>query len=272
MKKILLTTLALAVFSYSQAQEQDSTKTEKKSKGENTVVTIGKGSVEIKVGNDTTVVKKEKKVVKYPKLTFGLTFEHFDIGYAKYHTGSDFSTPAGYDFLETKGSKTSNVGFDFAQMGIRFSPDFKIMLAAGLDWNHMRLVNDVTIQPKQGTLTATQDGISYSKNRFSSRYLRIPLYFEYRSPQNNHGKRASIVFGPEVGFLLNGKMKQISNERGKVKVKDDYNFEPFRYGANLRIGFGGAGLFFKYYMNDVFAKNQGPADYKNLNFGLTFGF
>ena len=55
-------------------------------------------------------------------------------------------------------------------------------------------------------------------------------------------------------------------------TEDDYNLEPFRYGANIRIGYGGAGLFLKYYMNDVFAKGQGPADYKNLNFGLTFGF
>jgi hypothetical protein len=81
-----------------------------------------------------------------------------------------------------------------------------------------------------------------------------------------------VVFGPEVGFLLNGKVKQVSKENGKEKFKDDYNLEPLRYGGNIRIGYGGAGLFFKYYLNDVFAKNQGPADYKNLNFGLTFGF
>ena len=136
----------------------------------------------------------------------------------------------------------------------------------------MRLKQNVTIKPENPVLAADVDAITYEKNRFSSRYLRVPLYFEYRTSQNDKGKRATIVFGPEVGFLLNGKVKQVSKENGKVKVKDDYNFEPFRYGANARIGYGGAGLFFKYYMNDVFAKNQGPADYKNLNFGLTFGF
>ncbi|MEO5910664.1 MAG: outer membrane beta-barrel protein [Pelobium sp.] len=274
MKRIYLTVIGLAMLGLTtKAQEQDTVITKTKKDG-NTVVTIGNGSVKIMVGDkDTTIVKKEKKTVKYPKATFGLTFEHFDIGLSQYHTGSDFGAPTGYDYLETETWKTSNVGFDFAQMGIRFNPNFKVMLAAGLDWNHMRLKQNVTIQPEKSTLTAVDDSpIQYDKNRFSSRYLRVPLYFEYRTPQNGKGKRASIVFGPEVGFLLNGKVKQKSGENGKVKFKDDYNFEPFRYGANLRVGYGGAGLFFKYYMNDVFAKGEGPADFKNLNLGLTFGF
>jgi hypothetical protein len=272
MRNIILTVIGLTVASLTQAQTQDSIKILKK--GTSTSFKIDSSGVIITVGKaDSTVkTKKVEKPVKYPDLTFALTFEHFDIGYSKYHTGSDFSVPSGYEFLESRAGKTSNIGFDFLQMGLRFSPNFKIALAAGLDWNHIRLEKNVTIRPDQAVLSATVDAIAYDKNRLSSRYLRVPLYFEYRSPQNTKGKRASIVFGPEVGFLINGKVKQKSSENGKVKVKDDFNFEPFRYGANLRIGYGGAGLFFKYYMNDVFAKNQGPADYKNLNFGLTFGF
>lgn len=272
MKRIYLIALAIFVAGYTQAQtEQDSTVTIKKNS--KTSIKIGDGEVKITVGDADSTKKKIVKPVKYPKLSFGLTFEHFDIGLSKYHTGSDFSVPMGYEYLESNPWKTLNIGFDLIQMGIRFNPNVKVMLAAGLDWNHIRLKDNVTIQPEKPTLTKVDDAIEYEKNRFSSRYIRVPLYFEYRTPQNDKGKRASVVFGPEVGFLLNGKVKQVSKENGKQKFSaDDYNFEPFRYGANLRIGYGGAGLFFKYYMNDVFAKNQGPADYKNLNFGVTFGF
>lgn len=275
MKKIYLTLIVAFMAQFVNAQTVDSVETDsiKITKNKTTRVVIEAGPVKVSVGdNDST--KKAKKAVKYPNLTFGLTFEHFDIGLSRYHTGSDFGTPTGYDYLETDTWKTSNVGFDLLQLGLRFSPNIKVMLAAGLDWNHMRLKQDVTIAAEKPTLQLQQpqDDINYSKNRFSSRYVRVPLYFEYRSPQNKKGKRASIVFGPEVGFLLNGKVKQISKENGKEKFKDDYNLDPFRYGANFRIGYGGAGLFFKYYMNDVFAKGEGPADYKNLNFGLTFGF
>lgn len=276
MKKIYLTAIAICISQLLSAQVADSVKTDstKVKKSNKFHVLIEEGSVEVSVGDADSVktTKKAKKTVSYPDIVFGLTFEHFDIGLSQYHTGSDFGAPVGYDDLETETWKTSNVGFDLVQFGVRFTPNIKVMLAAGLDWNHMRLKKNVTIQPEQPILTITNDAIDYSKNRFSSRYIRVPLYFEYRSPQGKKGKRTSIVLGPEVGFLLNGKVKQVSSKNGKVKFKDDYNLEPFRYGANIRVGYGGAGLFFKYYMNDVFAKGQGPADYKNLNFGLTFGF
>lgn len=271
MKKIYLIAIVVCIAQFLYAQTTDSVKIDSvQVKRNNSHVTIEAGPVKVSVGErDST--KKREKIVKYPNLTFGLTFEHFDIGLSKYHTGSDFGAPDGY-LLETDTWKTSNVGFDLLQLGLRFSPNIKVMLAAGLDWNHMRLKNNVTIEAEQPTLTITSETIDYSKNRFSSRYVRVPLYFEYRSPQNKKGNRTSIVFGPEVGFLLNGKVKQVSKENGKEKFKDDYNLEPFRYGGSVRIGYGGAGLFFKYYLNDVFAKGEGPADYKNLNFGLTFGF
>lgn len=269
MKKVYLILVGLLTMGvFAQAQESDTVVITKRTK--RVVVNSDGVNVTIDTKSSDTVYKSPSS--RYPKLTFGLTFEHFDIGLSKYHTGSDFGTPVGYEYLETDTWKTSNVGFDFLQTAIRFTPNFKIMLAAGLDWNHMRLKQDVTIQADEATLTKVDDAVHYEKNRFSSQYLRVPLYFEYRSPQNHKGKRASIVLGPEVGFLLGGKVKQISKENGKQKFKDDYNLEPFRYGANIRIGYGGAGLFFKYYLNDVFAKNEGPADYKNLNFGLTFGF
>jgi hypothetical protein len=269
MKKIYLFVIALLIVGTTQAQQQDTLKILKK--GTKTSMIIDSNGVSITVGAADSV-KKEKKMVKYPHATFGLTSEHFDIGFGKYHTGSDFSAPAAYPFLANRAGKTLNLGFDFLQFGVRFNPNFKVMLEAGFDWNLIRLTQNVTIQPNKPTLTATQDAIVYDKNRLSNKYLRIPLYFEYRTPQGEKGKRLSIVAGPEVGFLLDGKVKQKSGEKGKVKFKDDYNFAPFRYGGSVRLGYGGAGIFFKYYMNDVFAKNQGPADYKNLNFGLTLGF
>lgn len=270
MKKIILSAIGLAMFSLAQAQEQD-TIIIKKDKTGKTVFRVDSDGLKIEIGKKDSL-KNSKKTTKYPKMNFGFNIEHFDIGLAKYHSGSDFSIPSSYSFLENKPSKTLNVGIDLFEMGIRFNPNFKILMAAGIDWNLIRLQQNVTIIPDNPILAATTDAIKYDKNRFSSRYLRIPLYFEYRTAQNDKGKRATIVFGPEIGFLLDAKMKQKSSEKGKVKIEDDFNFEAFRYGSNVRIGYGGAGVFFKYYMNDVFAKNQGPADYKNLNFGLTFGF
>jgi hypothetical protein len=155
-------------------------------------------------------------------------------------------------------------------MGYRFNSNFKIYVAGGFDWNLIRLRKNITMQPDKPTLTYTTDPIAYSKNRFSSSYFHIPLNFELRSKENRKGRRFYAVLGPEVAFLIDGKVKQISEENGKQKFNDDYNFSEFRYGGTLRLGTNGLAIFAKYYANDMFdsAPQKGL---KNMQFGLTFG-
>lgn len=271
MKQLIL--IACTMFSFAQLAQAQATDSTVVKKEKNAQVEISKEGVNIHIGK-TDSTKKDNKG-SFPKVSFGLNIEHFDIGLSKYHNGSDFGFPSSYGFLENNTWKTHTVGFDLLQFGVRFNSNFKVALAGGIDWNHIRLERDVTIRPDAAVLIADPSSeTNLKKNRFSSRYVRVPLYFEYRSNQGKDGKRFSLVAGPEVGFLIDGKVKQKTNGGEKIKVKDDYNFTQFRYGANVRLGYGGAGLFFKYYFNDVFADNTAPGleGYKNLSFGLTFGF
>ncbi|WP_207429730.1 outer membrane beta-barrel protein [Pedobacter sp. SYSU D00535] len=207
------------------------------------------------------------------KFSFQLTLARVDLGLATYMENGSYtlSSPQAKN-LEYETLKTHNFGFEFLQTGYRFNSYFKIYLGAGLDWNHIRLKNNVTILSDQPELTFKEEDIEFKKNRFSSTYLRIPLSFQFRTKDDQKGNKVYFVAGPEVGFLINGKTKQVSEEQGKVKFKDDFNFNPFRYGAFARVGYGLAGLYVKYYANDVFAENRGPSDFKNVNFGIMVGF
>lgn len=250
------------------AKAQEEVKVKRKHK-----IEIGSEGVSVRIGVNDSLEAKRKS--KYPRVYYGINFEHFDLGMSKYHNGSNFDFPDNYKFLDHEQWKTHTFGFDALQFGVRFNPNFKIMIAAGLDWNHIRLKRkDITILADNPVLDYVVDPtLDLKKNRFSSRYLRLPLYFEYRSYLSND-KKFTLVGGPEVGFLIDGKLKQKSQNGDKTKIKDNFNFEKFRYGANIRMGYGAAGLFFKYYFNDIFARDQAPGleDYKNLSFGLTFGF
>jgi hypothetical protein len=239
-----------------------------------TIIQIGKtitirsrnSDATVTLGSANTTVAKPKKSV-----SIGFDFTRFDLGFSRYLDQGSFTLSPANANLDFMPAKTSNVGFDFFQFKYKPSDKFRFYIGAGLDWNHIRLNNNVTFQKNQATLTATQDVISFTKNRFSSRYLRIPIGFDFtKTIQNEH--KLHLVIGPELGFLLNGKVKQESKERGKEKFKDDYNFNPFRYGAFVRVGYKGMGIYTKYYFNDVFAKGQGPAELKNISFGLSMGF
>lgn len=213
------------------------------------------------------------KSVANPKGRFvgGVTFTRFDIGFTRLVDNSSFSLSPANDFLDYKEFKSSTVSFDLLDYGYRFNTNFKVYLAAGLDWTMLRLKRDITIKRNAPTLDYDPEtGVDFSKNRFSSFYVHVPLGFQFRTNENDRGKRFYFVVAPEVSFLLNGKVKQISKENGKQKFRDDYNFEPVRLGGTLRVGYGWIGLFGKYYVNDMF-DSAAQAGLKNMSFGITFG-
>jgi opacity protein-like surface antigen len=209
---------------------------------------------------------------KAPGFSIGLTFSRFDLGLATLVDNGSFTLSPKNEFLRYRSWKTSNVGFDVFQFGYRFNSSFKIYISGGFDWTLIRLREDITILPNQPVLTYRPDSIHYSKNRFSSSYLRIPLSFDFRTKEDSRGNRAHFVIGPDVGLLLGGRVKQISHENGKQKIDDDYHFAKVRYGGFVRMGYSGWGIFAKYYVNDMFENSPEQKGLKNFSFGFTFGF
>ena len=264
MKQLILTTaffslLNIGASTIAQAQK-DTVKTK------NVEITYGVG-ISIKEKKDTT----RKMEAGNARFVGGITFTRLDIGFAKLVDNGSFSLSPANDFLDYKPWKTSTLSFDVLQMGYRFNNHFKVYLAGGFDWTHIRLDKDITFQKNTPRLEDyVVEPIEFSKNRFSSSYVHFPLNFEFRTKENYMGKRVRVVVGPEIGFLLGGKVKQVSSERGKVKEKDNYHFTPFRYGAAVRVGYGGLGVFAKYYASDTF-ETTNQKGLKTMAFGLTFG-
>lgn len=258
---ILVSGLTFLVSSNASAQ-QDSTKNKKINYGQS--ITIG--PMVVTTHNRDTVRKDPNRA----RFVGGITFTRFDIGFSKLIDNGQFDLSPANEFLDYRAGKTSNVSFDIMQFGYRFNSNFKIYIAGGFDWTLMRLKKDITMQKNTADLSYINEPIHFSKNRFSSSYVHIPLNFEFRTGESSRGNRFYFVVGPEIGFLLNGKVKQISDERGKEKFKDDYNFAPFRYGGTVRVGWNSLAFFAKYYASDMFDSTP-QKGVKNMAFGLTFG-
>ncbi len=239
----------------------------------------------IKMKNDTVIIKhrpkktnnihidSEKHEAK-PGFSIGLTvFSDFYLGFATMLDNGSFTLSAKNDFLSYNQAKTSNVGFNFFKFGYRFNDNFKVTLNAGFDWTLIRLHQNIDIVPDVPTLQYVVNNTNhYSKNRFSSNYLLLPLSFDLRTSRPAHGDRFSVIFGPEVGFLIDGMQKQISPERGKTKNFNDFHFTRFEYGGFTRIGYGNLGIYAKYYFNDMFENSPNQAGLKSFSFGITTAF
>jgi len=276
MKRIIFTAIfcaaATAVFAQGRDTAKTVTDTIRTKKGTTIRFGAGEDASYIRINKNGDTVEKYHHHSKAPGFSFGITLARLDLGFATIMDHNSFTLQPQNQFLSYRQSKTSNVGFDVLQFGYRFDSSFKIYLSGGFDWTNIRLRDNITIQEHQPVLTYVQDNIDFSKNRFSSTYLRIPLSFDFRTAEDSRGNHFHFVFGPEGGFLLDGGVKQISAEYGKQKFSDSYNFTTFRYGPFMRIGYGAWGLFAKYYVNNMFENSPEQDGLHNFSFGIMLGF
>jgi len=203
---------------------------------------------------------------------YGITFSRIDLGLAKLVDNGSFTLSDNNRDLRYRPGKTTNFGFDVLQAGYRFNDRFRIFLSGGFDWTYIRLREDIDFLENTTPLTWEHSDIDYEKNRLTATYLRLPLTFEWRSKYYSGVGRLRFAAGPEGGFLIKGTQRFKSDELGKQKFKDDYNFTQFRYGAFARFGVGAFGIYAKYYFNDLFENSPDQAGLQTFTFGLMLGF
>lgn len=199
----------------------------------------------------------------------------FSIGYnGLLENGSTSLSPANQG-LNLVNGKSTNVNLTYNHYFNIYKENVRLSVGLGLDWNNYRLAGDSSLRSNAPKFTMYQDStngkaIDFSKNKLLARYATLPVMLHFQSNELNNGKRIGVSGGVELGYLINGRLKQISEEKGKTKVNDSFNLNELRYGFIGRVHYGSVGIYGKYYPQSVFNSNEGP----NLNtfcVGLTFG-
>ncbi len=239
------------------------------------MVTIEKSGDHDSADNDKHRGQGVKVTTDHPKKSYpiyGITFSRIDLGLAKLVDNGSFTLSGNNRDFRYRPSKTVNFGFDVLQAGYRFNDNFRIFLSGGFDWTYIRLRENIDFLENTTPLAWDHSNVDFSRNRLTSTYLRLPLTFELRSKHHSGIGRVKFAFGPEGGFLLKGTQRFKSDEFGRQKFTDDYNFTQFRYGAFARFGVGSFGLYAKYYLNDIFENSPDQAGLQNFTFGVMMGF
>ncbi|MGY4538580.1 hypothetical protein ACVW0P_003000 [Mucilaginibacter sp. UYNi724] len=268
MKSLIFTTLiclaATALFA-----QTDTVKTSfDTAKTRRTRIRLGFGDDVTQVAiNDTNSVHS-----KAPGFSFGLTFTRFDIGLSTLNDNGSFKLSPTNQFLNYRSWRSSNIGFDIVQLSYRFNSSFRIYTAGGFDWTNIRLRESVTILRNQAPLAYTVDNVKYDKNRLSATYIRVPVAFDFRTHDDDDGRRFHFVGAAELGLRISSSLKQESKENGSQKLSGNYNFAKFRYGASFRVGYGAIGVFSKYYFNNMFENSPAQDGLRNFTFGMSVGW
>lgn len=245
MKKILVVFLVLltgAAF----ASETDSVKVEKKKK-ELTAEELAKKSAKQAKRSEA-----EKKFQKFSKDRFALDFTFNNWIYK--------SSDPKFDGLKTKWySRGVNIYFswDFRIKKSRFS------IAPGIGYSSSNIYNrHQLVEDSAGIhFTPLVNESNYKVNKIALQYVDIPVEFRIKTNPDKFENCWKFAIGFKAGIRVDAHTKQKTKINNVVKVDVERRFPDFnlfRFGPMIRIGYSSFNITAYYGVLNVFKKDRGP--------------
>ncbi len=174
----------------------------------------------------------------------------------------DLSGPTPFS-LGLWGSRTVNIYYQY-EMRILKSR-FSFVPGVGLSLERFKFRNEHTLgYATNGDLimippaSASVPGIR--KSQLITNYIDVPLEIRYSLKPQDPARSFKISVGGRIGYMYDSFTKlqyKENSEVKKLKNKQDFNLNKFRYGLTGRIGFGGLSLFCYYNLTPLFEEGNG---------------
>jgi hypothetical protein len=183
-------------------------------------------------------------------------------GYFNQRTNS-IETPSGYGFLELDYARSRSFAWNMGQYNFHIVKNYvQLVTGFGLEWNSYALRRNVSLVPNGDSVLAVTEPLDFSKNKLKSTWINAPVMLEFntsKNPERNFHLGAGVTFGYNI---FRNRLKQeftMNGDEQKRVLRDDFNINPFRYSATVRVGYGNFTLFVNYGLNELFKSNRGPA-------------
>jgi len=155
-------------------------------------------------------------------------------------------------------------GFHFGytkDMPINKRRNISIGLGLGLSLNSFNqnlLISE--LEDKSTTFSITTD---FTKNKFSTYMLEVPLEFRWRTSTALDYKFWRIYTGFKFGYVLASNTK-FEGLPSNIKLSNIDAFNDFQYGVSLSAGYNTWNFYFYYALNPIF-NNDAKIDGKTIN-------
>jgi len=185
-------------------------------------------------------------------------FLSFDLGVANYYNDGNWGADAATPELEVR---TFRPG---AHVALHIIPTRVSLIGRGvvnletaitIDWTNLYFTEDIQLQNDTEVFTFERTGVNYDRNKLMLRYAQIPLLLNIDTdPGGNDGLELSV--GGFAGVLWGSRTKQKSDEFGKVKVRDDFNLNNFRYGLTARVKIRWFDVYFNLHLSQLLDEDE----------------
>ncbi len=182
------------------------------------------------------------------------------------------SSPANFMSVKTSRSLDFNINIFQHSFGL-ISDKFGAVTGLGFEFCNYYFENNNTLGIDSATGNTV--GLNYPAHdaiqitKLATIFLTVPLILEFKTNAGIH-LSAGIVGSLKLGDHT----KVVYNDQGASKTDknyDDFNLNPFRYGATFRIGYNEWEIFANYTFTPLFESGKGPVLYP-IAVGLALEF
>jgi hypothetical protein len=233
------------------------------------IIIIKKKEVESKKENgDVTIEIKKRKTYKPSNISTNWWI--VDLGFANVNDQTNYtaiSGPAGYfpdgtkNLMGLKTGKSVNVNlWIFMQRINLIEHTVNLKYGLGLELNNYRYDNNIRyrFEPRD-FIDRDADVAKFDKNKLAADYITFPVMLNFNlTPKKK--KSYGFSAGVSAGYLYASRQKLESDERGKEKIKNDFNLNPWKVSAIGEVNLGAIRLYGSYALQSMFVDglNQTP--------------
>ncbi len=153
-----------------------------------------------------------------------------------------------------------------------FNPGF------GIGTDKFSFDNDVTLQRNlDGTVSVVNLDVTefgeINKTKLATTFFEIPFELRFHVDKDDFRRSVKIFVGGKFGMLLSSHTKinfKLDGEDNKLKTKDNFELNRFRYGIQAGVGIAGVAVYYYYGLNDLFESGTGPTDSNHTQIGIAF--
>ncbi len=273
MKKYVLMLMALLCAGLTKAQDSTATnagdtikvgnfiiiKNKKKSDDRDTTGKDPHATIDITIGNDDDDNDNDNDEHREPS-NVSTNWFIFDVGFANMRDKTEYGSPVANAYLNANGGapftaddldlntgKSSNINLWFFMQKLNITKHvLNLKYGLGMEMYNYRYKKAISYNDDPAYIY--RDSVSFSKNKLFVNYLTVPLMINIKTtPENRKGFTLSA--GVSAGYRIGSKNKQISDERGKDKIKGDFDLEPWRFAYVAEMGLGPVRIYGSYSVN-----------------------
>lgn len=245
-------------------------KTEMTQPNDTTKLSLGKKNVMIykkKLGKDKSKPRDENSM----KSVWG----GFELGVEGFtQPDFNFSMDKNYKFLENNIGKSWFFALNSPDMDAHiYKNKLAVTTGFGVRWNNIRFDGNSLLSPNIDTLGMfLTPGFNYTTNRLFTFDITAPLLIKYNAARNgNSEKGLHFAAGAVFHYMATQHLVTETSSNGfteKRIIYDDFNINPFRADATVRVGYNNIKLFANYSLTPYFNSDKGP-DIRLFSAGLT---